>query len=108
MIKTLFLQSMYNCLDEVMKRELYNRIDFRIVQEFPEIIPGSGITWIFRKRPSSTVKDKIMWKYIWKQLEECAIPVKKGAIQGVAFIESEPGKHGREKPSFPRIRHLWK
>ena len=41
MIKTLFLQSMYNCSDEVMERELHDRISFRNFLHYPEIIPDS-------------------------------------------------------------------
>ena len=42
MIKTLFLQSMYNYSDESIERELYNRIDFRNFLHYPEIIPDSS------------------------------------------------------------------
>ena len=41
MIKTLFLQSMYNYSDESIGRELYNRIYFRNFLHYPEIIPDS-------------------------------------------------------------------
>ena len=41
MIKTLFLQSMYNYSDESIERERYNRIDFRNFLHYPEIIPDS-------------------------------------------------------------------
>jgi IS5 family transposase len=41
MIKTLFLQSMYNCSDEAMERELHDGISFRNFLHYPEIIPDS-------------------------------------------------------------------
>ena len=101
MIKTLFLQSMYNCSDEAMERELHNRIDFRNFLHYPETIPDSRTIWLFRERLSSTGKDKIMWKLIWKQLEDRGISIKKGTIQDATFVESDPGKHGRKKPPVP-------
>ena len=101
MIKTLFLQSMYNCSDESMEKELYNRIDFRNFLHYPEIIPDSRTIWLFRERLSSTGKDKIIWKHIWKQLEERGITIKAGMVQDATFIESDPGKHGRKKPPVP-------
>ena len=94
MIKTLFLQSMYNCSDEVMERELHDRISFRNFLHYPEIIPDSRTIWLFRERLSSTGKDKI----IWKQFEERGISIKKGMVQDATFIESDPGKHIKKKP----------
>ena len=81
MIKTLFLQSMYNCSDESMEKELYNRIDFRNFLHYPEIIPDSRTIWLFRERLSSTGKDKIIWNAIWKQFEDRGISIKKGMVQ---------------------------
>ena len=101
MIKTLFLQSMYNCSDESMERELYNRIDFRNFLHYPEIIPDSRTIWLFRERLSSTGKDKVIWKHIWKQLEDRGISIKAGTVQDATFIESDPGKHGKKKPPVP-------
>ena len=101
MIKTLFLQSMYNCSDEVMERELHDRILFRNFLHYPEIIPDSRTIWRFRERLSSAGKDKIIWKHIWKQLEERGITIKTGMVQDATFIESDPGKHGKKKPPVP-------
>ena len=39
MIKTLFLQSMYNLSDESMEKELHDRISFRDFLHYPEILP---------------------------------------------------------------------
>ena len=48
MIKTLFLQSMYNCSDDVMERELHDRISFRNFLHYPEIIHDLRTIWLFR------------------------------------------------------------
>jgi IS5 family transposase len=101
MIKTLFLQSMYNCSDEVMERELHDRISFRNFLHYPEIIPDSRTIWLFRERLSSTGTDKIIWNAIWKQLEDRGISIKKGTVQDATFVESDPGKHGKRKPPSP-------
>lgn len=101
MIKALFLQSMYNCPDEVMERELHDRISFRNFLHYPETIPDSRTIWLFRERLSSTGKDKIIWNAIWKQLEDRGITIKVGMVQDATFIESDPGKHGRKKPPVP-------
>ena len=101
MIKTLFLQSMYNYSDEVMERELYNLIDFRNFLHYPEIIPNSRTVWLFQERVSPTVKNKIMRKHLWKQLENRGITIKAGKVQDVTLIESDPGKHGKKKLPTP-------
>ncbi|MHB8561532.1 MAG: transposase [Thermoplasmataceae archaeon] len=41
-IKTLFLQIMYNLLDESMEREIHGRISFRNFLHYPEIMHDSG------------------------------------------------------------------
>ena len=101
MIKTLFLQSMYNCSDDVMERELHDRISFRNFLHYPEIIPDSRTIWLFRERLSTTGKDKIIWNAIWKQFEDRGISIKKGMVQDATFIETDPGKHRRKKPPVP-------
>ena len=53
-IKTLFPRSMYNCSDEVMERELHDRISIRKFLHYLEIIPDSGTIWHFGERLSST------------------------------------------------------
>ncbi|EQD76539.1 transposase IS4 family protein, partial [mine drainage metagenome] len=96
MIKTLFLQSMYNLSDESMEKEIYDRISFRNFLHYPETIPDSRTIWLFRERLSSSGKDKKIWKHIWKQFEDKGIMIKKGMVQDATFIESDPGKHGRK------------
>ncbi|EQD55069.1 transposase IS4 family protein, partial [mine drainage metagenome] len=101
MIKTLFLQSIYNLSDESMERELHDRISFRNFLNYPEIMPDSRTIWLFRERLSNTGTDKKIWKHIWKQLEDRGIVIKSGIIQDATFIESDPGKHGKKKPHVP-------
>ena len=50
MLKVLFLQSLYNLVDESVEREMHNRIDFMNFLEFPEKIPDSRTIWLFRQR----------------------------------------------------------
>ena len=101
MVKILFLQSVYNLVDEQVEREVNNRLDFMHFLDFPDKIPDSRTVWLFRERLSSTGKDKVMWSAIWKQFEERGIKIRSGTIQDAAFIESDPGKHGRKKPPVP-------
>ena len=58
---------MYNCSDDVMERELHDRISFRNLLHYPEIIPDSRTIWLFRERLSTTGKYKVIWNLIWKQ-----------------------------------------
>ncbi len=98
MAKVLFIQSIYNLVDESVEREINNRIDFMHFLGFPDRIPDSRTIWLFRERLSSTGKDKIMWNAIWDQFHIKGISIKSGTIQDASFIETDPGKHGRKKP----------
>ena len=101
MLKILFLQSVYNLVDESVEREMHNRIDFMNFLDYPENIPDSRTVWLFRERLSSTGKDKVIWKSIWRSFESKGIIIKKGTVQDATFIESDPGKHGKKKPPVP-------
>ena len=101
MVKILFLQSVYNPVDDGIERELHNRIDFMHFLNFPDRIPDSRTVWFFRERLSSTGKDKAIWKNIWGQFDKKGITVKKGTVQDAASVESDPGKHGKNKPPEP-------
>ena len=98
MVKVLFLQSVYNLVDDGIERELHNRIDFMHFLDFPDKVPDSRTVWLFRERLSSTGKDKTIWKNVWEQFEKKGITIKKGTVQDASFIESDPGKHGKKKP----------
>ena len=60
MIKTLFLQCMYNCSNEAMEKKLHDRISFRNFPLYPELISDLRAIWLFRGRLSSRGKEKIM------------------------------------------------
>ena len=98
MVKVLFLQSVYNLVDEAMEREMHDRVSFMNFLNYPDSVPDSRTIWLFRERLSSTGKDKMIWHMIWEQFESRGITVKKGVIRDASFIESDPGKHGRKKP----------
>lgn len=98
MIKTLFLQSMYKCCDEVMEGKLNYKISFRNFLHYPEIIPDSRTIWLFRERLSTTGKDKVIWNVNWKQFEDRGISIKEGMVQEPTFIETNSGKHRKNKP----------
>ena len=98
MIKALFLQGLYNIVDEKLEKELYDRISFHNFLHYPEKMPDARTLWAFRERLSGTGTDKIIWKEIWRQLESQGIVIRKGVIQDASFITSDHGKHGRKKP----------
>jgi IS5 family transposase len=101
MVKALFIQSIYNLVDEQVEKEMHDRISMMHFLGFPDTIPDSRTIWLFRERLSTTGKDRIMWKEIWKQFEDRGIIIKKGTVQDATFIESDPGKHGKKKPPVP-------
>lgn len=101
MIKALFLQGLYNIVDEKLEKELYDRISFHNFLHYPEKMPDARTIWAFRERLSDTGTDKIIWKEMWRQLESRGIAIRKGVIQDATFITSDHGKHGRRKPPAP-------
>ena len=60
MVKILFLQSIYNLVDEQVGKELHDRVSFMYFLGFPYTIPDSTTVWLFRERLSPAGKDKIM------------------------------------------------
>ena len=101
MIKALFLQGLFNIVDEKLEKELYDRISFRNFLHYPEKMPDARTLWSLRERLSRTGIDKIIWREIWKQFESRGIQIRKGVIQDASFITSDHGKHGRGKPPVP-------
>ncbi len=104
MVKILFLQSIYDLVDEEMEKQLHDRISFMHFLGFPDIIPDSRTVWFFRERLSSTGKDKMIWKSIWEQFDKKGITIKKGTVQDATYIESDPGKHGKRLKKGQRKR----
>ena len=108
MVKILFLQSIYNIVDESMETEIYDSVRFINFLDYPERVPDQNTIWLFRERLSKTGKDKALWKEIWKQFSSKGITVKNGTIQDAAFIESYPGHRRKEKtdlmdPQIPPV-----
>ena len=87
-------------MDEQVEKEMHDRISMMHFLGFPDTIPDSRTIWLFRERLSTTGKDRIMWKEIWKQFKDRGITIKRGTVQDAIFIESDPG-HGKKKPPVP-------
>ena len=110
MVKILFLQSIYNIVDESMETEIYDSVRFINFMDYPESVPDQNTIWLFRERLSKTGKDKTLWKDIWRQFKEKGITVRNGTIQDATFITSDPGHGSKDKPdvidpqSIPPLR----
>ena len=100
MVKILFLQSIYNIVDESMETEIYANIRFVNFLDYPERVPDQNTIWLFRERLSKTGKDKALWKEVWRQFKERGITVRNGTIHDATFIESDPGHKRKEKPDM--------
>jgi IS5 family transposase len=96
MIKTLFLQGMYNLSDEATEKELLDRISFRNFLHYPDKVPDARTIWLFRERLSESGMDKTIWKAIMNRFKAKGISVKEGIIQDATFMTSDPG-HGKHK-----------
>ena len=59
MIKALFLQGLYNIVDEKLEKELYDRILFHNFLHYPDKIPDARTLWALRERMSSTGMDNL-------------------------------------------------
>ncbi len=108
MVKILFLQSIYNIVDESMETEIYDSVRFINFLDYPERVPDQNTIWLFRERLSKTGKDKALWKEIWNQFKEKGITVRNGTIQDATFITSDPGHKRKEKqdmvdPQMPTV-----
>ena len=101
MIKALFLQGLYNIVDEKLEKELLDRISFRNFLHYPEKMPDARTIWALRERMAINGTDRKIWSEIWRQLESKGIVIRKGVIQDASFITSDHGKHGRKKPPAP-------
>ncbi|MEM3845580.1 MAG: transposase [Candidatus Parvarchaeota archaeon] len=58
MIKSLFLQAIYNISDEALERELHDRLSFRNFLNYPEIIPDANTICISGNYYQRLVKTK--------------------------------------------------
>ena len=98
MVKILFLQSIYNIVDELMETEIYANIRFVNFLDYPERVPDQNTIWLFMERLSKTGKDKAIWKEVWRQFKERGVTVRNGTTHDATFIESDPGHKRKEKP----------
>jgi IS5 family transposase len=98
MVKILFLQSIYNIVDESMETAIYDSVRFIDFLDYPEKVPDHNTIWLFRERLSKTGTDKTLWKDICRQFKEKGITIRNGTIQDTTFIESDPGHRRRDNP----------
>ncbi len=98
MVKALFLQSIYNIVDESMETEIYDSVRFINFLDYPERVPDQNTIWLFRERWSKTGKHKTLWKEVWNQFKEKGITIRNGTIQDATFITSDPGHRSKDKP----------
>ena len=86
MIKVMFLQSMFNMVDEQAETLIKDRISFMNFLDYPDQYPDARTIWLFRERLSKTGRDRIIWNELQRQLELKGIKVKKGSAQDATFI----------------------
>ena len=98
MVKVLFLQSMFNMVDEQAEKEIRDRISFMNFLDYPDHLPDARTIWYFRERLSKTGRDRIIWNELQRQLELKGIRVKKGSAQDATFITADPGHEKHEEP----------
>ena len=98
MVKILFLQAIYNIVDESMETEIYDSVRFINFLDYPERVPDQNTIWLFRERWSKTGKHKTLWKEVWNQFKEKGITIRNGTIQDATFITSDPGHRSKDKP----------
>ena len=69
MVRVLFLESMYNLVDEQTEQAMKDRTSFMNFLGFPEHLPDFTTIWIFRERLSKTGRDRIIWNKLHRQIE---------------------------------------
>lgn len=69
MVKVLFLQSMYNMVDEQAETLIRDRISFMNFLDYPDLLPDAKTIWFFRERLSKTGRDRIIWNELQRQIE---------------------------------------
>ena len=57
MIKVLFLQSIFNVVDEQAETLISDKISFISFLDYPDLLPDAKTIWLFRERLSKTAKD---------------------------------------------------
>ena len=59
MVKVLYLQSIYNLVDDQAEKEIHDRISFMNFLDYPDLLPDTKTIWLFRERLSKTGRDRI-------------------------------------------------
>ncbi|MHB1507124.1 MAG: transposase [Cuniculiplasma sp.] len=98
MVKVLFLQSMFNMVDEQVETMIRDRISFMNFLDYPDHLPDATTIWIFRERLSKTGRDRVIWNEFQRQMESKGIRVKNGSSQDATFITSDPGHGKHDEP----------
>ena len=98
MVKVLYLQSLYNLVDEQTEKEIHDRISFMNFLEYPDLLPDAKTIWYFRERLSRTGRNRIIRNELQRQMESKGIRVKKGSAQDTTFITSDPGHVKHDEP----------
>jgi len=98
MIKSLFLQQLYNLSDEQLEREIADRISFRMFLGTTEIVPDSTTIWKFRERLAEKGADKAVWAEMQRQLDAMNLKMQKGIMQDASFITADPGHAKADVP----------
>ena len=68
MMNFLFLQSMYNLVDEQAEKEIHDRISFMNFLDYPDVLPDAKTIRYFRERLAKTGRDRIIWNELQRQL----------------------------------------
>ena len=98
MLKSLFIQQLYNLSDEQLERELADRISFRVFLGTTEVVPDSTTIWKFRERLAESGTDKEVWAEMQRQLDAMNLKVKRGIMQDATFITADPGHAKKDTP----------
>ena len=98
MIKVLFLQSIFNVVDEQAETLISDKISFMDFLDYPDLFPDTRTIRLFSERLSKTGKDKIILNELQRQPELKGIKVKKGSAQDATFITSDPGHVKHDEP----------
>ena len=80
MVKMLFLQNMYNMVDEQAETLIWDGISFMNFPDYPDQLHDTGTIWLFRERISKTGRDRIIWNELQRQMDQ------KGSAQDDTFI----------------------
>ena len=64
MVKVLYLESIFNLVNEQAEKEIHDRISFMNFLDYPDHYPDDSTIWLFRERLSKTGKERIVWNVI--------------------------------------------